>query len=94
MKEQIAKNLYRISAAGRYGADFPKWETLLPDQQDFFRNKADTLVLSLIREEMRGSLLTKEERDIVNEDCFETMDEERIAYCQAQLDKILKVLEV
>ena len=52
MREKIAENLYKLSASARYGADFPNWETIKSDQQDFFRKKADTLVLFPITEEI------------------------------------------
>ena len=47
VRKKIGKNLYLISASGRYGADFPDWETLKDDQQEFFKNKADKLILSI-----------------------------------------------
>jgi len=53
-------------------------------------------ILALIKEGIGKGLLTKEERDGVydNLPSRATCGEERIAYCQAQLDKILKALEV
>jgi len=52
MREKIATNLYKICSASRYGANFPEWKTLKTDQQDFFRNKAQLLFLTPIREEI------------------------------------------
>lgn len=47
-KERIANNLYLISVAGRYGnTGFSAWEELKDDQREFFRNKADKLILSI-----------------------------------------------
>ena len=98
MREKLARNLYWISASGRYGAKFPKWETLKPDQQDFFCEKADTLILSLLIEEIKKALLTDEELGEiirVNHDDRPFKSESAIARDtrQAQLRKIIKKLE-
>ena len=99
MREQIARNLYQISAAGRYGGRFPEWEELRLDQQEFFREKADTLVLHPIKEEIEKSLLTDEGIRAVVASYFEIYDEPDYLgivvgmAAQAQLDKVLKALE-
>jgi len=88
MKEKIAENLYHISAAARYGADFPKWETLKLDQQDFFRKKADTLVLTLLKQEIeKVGLLTQDEI------CKGLEQDLGRGVAQAQLGKVLKILK-
>ena len=63
--------------------------------EGFSEKQATAQILTLIREEMKGSLLTKEERDVVFDEggSWKTVGEERIAYCQAQLHKILALFK-
>ena len=88
MKEKIAENLYHISAAARYGADFPKWETLKLDQQDFFRKKADTLVLALLEEEIKKVENPYPKAKLASAEYYEGEGFHRA--CQA----ILKIVEI
>ena len=46
-QEKLGENLYKLSASARYGADFPNWKALTDDEKDFFKNKADKLILNL-----------------------------------------------
>ena len=47
VREEIARKLYWVGAAAKYGVGFPEWETLTPKQQDYLYKQADSLILSI-----------------------------------------------
>lgn len=84
LREQIAKNLYWVGAAAKYGVGFSKWETLTPEQQDYLYEQADALILSPLKRKI------KEIKNPYPED--RDVEEYRFGFWLA-LQKVLEALE-
>jgi len=48
LREEVGEAIYCISAAGRYGKDFPKWQAIKLDQREYFKQLANKRILSLV----------------------------------------------
>lgn len=72
----------------------PTWSECSHDEREIFEAGADAILEAACKKIEKG-LLTKEERDAVYDNLSSkaTCGEERIAFCQAQLQKILDLFK-